>query len=633
MQYNLKLYSSIGMSDDFSKKFTQNEFSANKNLVLRVNGHRNHSLYKYLLKMSSGEIVVEDCGELKEHEFYDIVKKNTPFIAQRILERKVNQKNNSKESEETIEYLSKTENYFAQKNPKKKKISDFFKEIYENDEIKELDQIKMFEEITVVKEKTEDIIKNAKIEEIQDEKENLKDQITKYFPKINEEIEKLRYDSKNLNENNNNSKNNIILNEEETTINDKIKLTLEQSNTNYLFSNENKISEIPMPSKIILNFETEKEKYNNFISEQDFSIIKENFDTGYHEIISLKNIPYDASKKIQSLETIPNSPDNFDFDSEKLEEYQKKSILCLENKENILISGNINEEKDVIIQYNLGMAKRDKKRVIYISIMEELCNQKYKNLKEIFDDVGLMTSFETRNEDASFIITSLEILRNMLFKRNKMIKEISYVIFDEVEHCMKNSETNTFFEESIILLNNKINFIFFSDIIPNTREFGMWITKLKKQQFNIIFTSLNTLELEHYIFPFGPSNSDLFEVLYLQKINYKENEVHFYNENYHKAFNMINYSLDASNTNQNFMQNPNIQLKNGINKLILILQKKKLFPAIFLFFSKLECEINAFALGQQLNKTKSKESSPKKTNKKGAKEKNIDFITKKKKKK
>ena len=68
MQYNLKLYSSIGLSDDFSKKFTQNEFSANKNLVLRVNGHRNHSLYKYLLKMSSGKIVVEDCGELKEHE-------------------------------------------------------------------------------------------------------------------------------------------------------------------------------------------------------------------------------------------------------------------------------------------------------------------------------------------------------------------------------------------------------------------------------------------------------------------------------------------------------------------------------------------------------------------------------------
>ena len=245
------------MSDDFSKKFTQNEFSANKNLVLRVNGHRNHSQYKELLKMSSGKIVVEDCGELKEHEFYDIIKKNTPFIAQRILERKVNQKNNSKESEETIEYLSKTENYFEQKNSyeKDKKISDFFKEIYENDEIKNFDQIKIFEEITAVKEETEDIIKNAKIEEIRDEKEKLKDQITKYFPKINKEIEKLRNNAKNLDEIDNNSKNNIILNEEETTIiNNKIKVSLEQSKSKDLFQNENKISDIPMTSKIIFNF-------------------------------------------------------------------------------------------------------------------------------------------------------------------------------------------------------------------------------------------------------------------------------------------------------------------------------------------------------------------------------------------
>ena len=60
MQFNLKLYSSIGMSDDFSKKFSQKEFSANKNLVLRINGHRNHSEYNYLLKMSSGKIVVEN---------------------------------------------------------------------------------------------------------------------------------------------------------------------------------------------------------------------------------------------------------------------------------------------------------------------------------------------------------------------------------------------------------------------------------------------------------------------------------------------------------------------------------------------------------------------------------------------
>ena len=117
----------------------------------------------------------------------------------------------------------------------------------------------------------------------------------------------------------------------------------------------------------------------------------------------------------------------------------------------------------------------------------------------------------------------------------------------------------------------------------------MWLTKLKKQKFNIIYSSLDTLELKHYIFPFGPNNSDLFLVLDSKQIKEEENlelfEEIFYNENYHEAFNIANHSLDASNTNQNFMQNPNIQLKNAINKLIFILQKKKnYFPQLFCFF-------------------------------------------------
>jgi len=317
------------MSDDFSKKFSQKEFSANKNLVLRINGHRNHSEYNYLLKMSSGKIVVENCGELKEHEFYDIMKKNTPFIAQKILERKVNQKNNSKETQEIIDYFIKTEKSFEQKNSfkRKKKISDFFKKIYENDKIKKFNQNEIFEEIKAVKEETENIIKNAKIEELKNEKENLKNQIKRYFPKANKE------NSIKLNKIDNNSKNNIILNDNNDAImNNKIKSLLDQSKSKELSPNENKKSEIPMTSKIIFNFETEKEKYDNLISDQNFNILKENFNKGYHEIISLKSIQFGTSNKIQSSGKVPNPADNLDFDFEKLEEYQKKSILCLEKK-------------------------------------------------------------------------------------------------------------------------------------------------------------------------------------------------------------------------------------------------------------------------------------------------------------
>ena len=46
------------------------------------------SEYENLLKISSRKIITIDYGELNQQIFYDIMSKNSPYIAQRILERK-----------------------------------------------------------------------------------------------------------------------------------------------------------------------------------------------------------------------------------------------------------------------------------------------------------------------------------------------------------------------------------------------------------------------------------------------------------------------------------------------------------------------------------------------------------------
>jgi ATP-dependent RNA helicase DOB1 len=45
----------------------------------------------------------------------------------------------------------------------------------------------------------------------------------------------------------------------------------------------------------------------------------------------------------------------------------------------------------VLAEYAIAVALRDKQRVIYTAPIKVLSNQKYRELKEIFDDVGLMT--------------------------------------------------------------------------------------------------------------------------------------------------------------------------------------------------------------------------------------------------
>ena len=278
------------------------------------------------------------------------------------------------------------------------------------------------------------------------------------------------------------------------------------------------------------------------------------------------------------------------------------------------------------------MAKRNHQRVIYTSPIKALSNQKYRDLKELFGDVGLMTGDVTRNENASCIVMTTEILRNMLFKGNEITKEIAWVIFDEV-HYMRDRDRGVVWEETIILLSNKINYVFLSATIPNAREFGMWIAKLKKQPCNVVYTSFRPTPLRHYIFPVEGDNSNLFLILDSQTVNKKGNkkavEEIFHNRNFNQAFDILKNSRKLENCNQKSNKNLNnkkIGTKMSLIKLIKALYREKFCPVIVFSFSKRECEMNALDLFKYKPLQKSKYDS-KNIKKKETKEKIIDFNT------
>lgn len=80
------------------------------------------------------------------------------------------------------------------------------------------------------------------------------------------------------------------------------------------------------------------------------------------------------------------------------------------------------------------MALRDHQRVIYTSPIKALSNQKYRELSEEFQDVGLMTGDVTLNPEASCIVMTTEILRSMLYKGSEMMREVGWVVFDEIHY-------------------------------------------------------------------------------------------------------------------------------------------------------------------------------------------------------
>ena len=65
-----------------------------------------------------------------------------------------------------------------------------------------------------------------------------------------------------------------------------------------------------------------------------------------------------------------------------------------------------------------------------------MSNQKFRDFKETFKDidVGLITGDVQINPEANCLIMTTEILRSMLYRGADLIRDVEFVIFDEVHY-------------------------------------------------------------------------------------------------------------------------------------------------------------------------------------------------------
>lgn len=186
----------------------------------------------------------------------------------------------------------------------------------------------------------------------------------------------------------------------------------------------------------------------------------------------------------------------------ELDPFQKVSVACLERNESVLVSAHTSAGKTAVAEYAIAMAFRDKQRVIYTSPLKALSNQKYRELHHEFQDVGLMTGDVTLSPNASCLVMTTEILRGMLYRGSEILKEVAWVIFDEI-HYMKDRERGVVWEESIIFLPPEIKMVFLSATMSNATEFAEWICHLHKQPCHVVYTDFRPTPLQHYVFPMG----------------------------------------------------------------------------------------------------------------------------------
>lgn len=289
-----------------------------------------------------------------------------------------------------------------------------------------------------------------------------------------------------------------------------------------------------------------------------------------------------------------------------LDPFQQVSVACLERNESVLVSAHTSAGKTAVAEYAIAMAFRDKQRVIYTSPLKALSNQKYRELSHEFADVGLMTGDVSMSPNASCLVMTTEILRGMLYRGSEVLKEVAWVIFDEI-HYMKDRERGVVWEESIIFLPPAIKMVFLSATMSNATEFAEWICKLHAQPCHVVYTDFRPTPLQHYAFPVGGSG------LYLVV---DEKEV-FREDNFLKAQESFPKKIldDGLASPRNGLQGNGKGGGGGggkgakggkgsggggsdIYKIVKMIMERKFQPVIVFSFSRRECEQHAMSMSK-----------------------------------
>uniref|UniRef100_G1NUZ4 Exosome RNA helicase MTR4 n=1 Tax=Myotis lucifugus TaxID=59463 RepID=G1NUZ4_MYOLU len=265
-----------------------------------------------------------------------------------------------------------------------------------------------------------------------------------------------------------------------------------------------------------------------------------------------------------------------------LDAFQREAIQCVDNNQSVLVSAHTSAGKTVCAEYAIALALREKQRVIFTSPIKALSNQKYREMYEEFQDVGLMTGDVTINPTASCLVMTTEILRSMLYRGSEVMREVAWVIFDEI-HYMRDSERGVVWEETIILLPDNVHYVFLSATIPNARQFAEWICHLHKQPCHVIYTDYRPTPLQHYIFPAG---GDGLHLVVDENGDFRE-------DNFNTAMQVLREAGDLAKGDQKGRKG-GTKGPSNVFKIVKMIMERNFQPVIIFSFSKKDCE--AYAL-------------------------------------
>ena len=166
-----------------------------------------------------------------------------------------------------------------------------------------------------------------------------------------------------------------------------------------------------------------------------------------------------------------------------LDDFQLEAIDALNQGHSVVVSAPTGSGKTLVGEYAIHRALAHGQKVFYTTPLKALSNQKLRDFRDQFGDqnVGLMTGDLSVNREASIVVMTTEIFRNMLYaeadEQDDPLADVEAVVLDEC-HYMNDSQRGTVWEESIIHCPPPVQLVALSATVANAAQLTDWIEKV-----------------------------------------------------------------------------------------------------------------------------------------------------------
>jgi len=166
---------------------------------------------------------------------------------------------------------------------------------------------------------------------------------------------------------------------------------------------------------------------------------------------------------------------DFDFDP-----FQVAACGALTAGDGVLVAAPTGSGKTVVGEYAVHLALAQGRKCFYTTPIKALSNQKYNDLLRRYDAdrVGLLTGDNSVNGNAPIVVMTTEVLRNMLYAGSPALRNLGYVVLDEV-HYLADRSRGAVWEEVIIHLPESVRVVALSATVSNAEEFGDWLSQVR----------------------------------------------------------------------------------------------------------------------------------------------------------